>query len=163
MVKNPLAGCLGEWVWTIEMTALQQREREGVWFTVYSPKQPKNVWLLDQWKTKQIMTGKLISMMSKQIKMQLNTQSLRGLDWLYSYLLQHDVIHLLEVSGFNWKHSLRSYTLCIFKPFHSQNFHWMLTLWWVHRLDFYLELCCRSPAPPPFIKTLLSAIEETFS
>lgn len=41
--------------------------------------------------------------MSKQIKMQLNTQSLRGLDWLYGYLLQHDVIHLLEVSGFNWK------------------------------------------------------------
>lgn len=40
----------------------------------------------------------LIYMMSKPIEMHSNTQSLHSVDWLDSYLLQHDVIHVQEVS-----------------------------------------------------------------
>lgn len=66
----------------------------------------------------------LIYMMSKHIEMHSNTQSLHSVDWLDSYLLQHDVIHVQEVSALNYRCNLPRYKLNILKErqYHRQQY-----------------------------------------
>lgn len=57
----------------------------------------------------------LIYMMSKHIEMRPDTQSIHSVDWLDSYLLQHDVIHVQEVSALYYRCNLPRYKWNILK------------------------------------------------
>lgn len=149
--KNPFPDCC-LWEWGLGKHCNDGpavvKDCYGLIYCLASQTATEDGW---QWKTKQIMTGQLISTMSKQIKMHLNTQGLHTLNELDSYLCQHDVIYLQQVSVFNWRHSPTVGMLSILSPFILKIIPDYPPV--SQQIYFYLMLCWRWP--PPFYKSYI--------